>query len=168
MTPFPISPNSLFFQSLVSLFSLSDPFYSYKSPDLRGTHCDTLIDGTSLPFQRSSHDLLYYPTPLKAALTTLQSLHSELYSSANPYFLHISTLRPRPTRKNIPAVTPQDAFFVIPSDNSKIQVGSSILLEEREGELAHQRNKDAWYERNDLVQPLTVRLLSALFCSFHY
>jgi hypothetical protein len=163
MMPFPILPNSLFFQSLVSLFSLSHPLYLYKFPDLRGTRCDTLIDGASLPFQPSSHDLLYYPTPLKAALTTLHTLHSELYSSANPYFLHINALRSRPSRRNIPTVTPQDAFFVIPSDNSKIQVGCSILLEERERELAHQRNKDAWYERNGLVESFTVRLRLPLF-----
>ena len=103
-------------------------------------------------------------------MTTLHTLHSELYSSANPYFLHINALRPRPTpRPNIPTVTPQDAFFVIPSDNSKIQVGSSILLEERERELAHQRNKDAWYERHELVEPFSVRLHSPLFfvLSFH-
>ena len=100
-------------------------------------------------------------------MTTLNTLHSELYSSANPYFLRINALRPRPTRPNIPTVTPQDAFFVIPSDNSKIQVGSSILLEERERELAHQRNKDAWYERNELVEPFTVCLRSPpFFCSF--
>ena len=102
-------------------------------------------------------------------MTTLHTLHSGLYSSANPYFLHINALRPRPThRPNIPTVTPQDAFFVLPSDNSKIQVGSSILLEERERELTHQRNKDSWYERQELVESLSVRLRSFFFVlSFH-
>ena len=149
-----------------TFFFISPLLFIYIFPDLRGTRCDTLIDGASLPFQQSSHDLLYHPTPLKAALTTLHTLHSELYPSANPYFLHINALRPRPTRPNIPAVTPQDAFFVIPSDNSKIQVGSSVLLEERERELAHQRNKDAWYERNELVKPLSVRFRSPFFPFF--
>jgi hypothetical protein len=165
MTPFLILPNFLFFQSLVRLFSLSHHFCLYKLPDLRGTDCDT-FDGVSFPFQPSSHDLLFHPTPLKAALTTLHTLHSELYSSANPYYLHINALRPRPTRPKIPTVTPQDAFFVIPSDNSKIQVGSSYLLEERERELTHQSNKDAWYERRGL-ESLSVRLHSPLFSSSH-
>ena len=150
--------------SVLGQFSLSFfPFYLYKFPDLRGTRCNTHIDGTSFPFHPSSQDLLYHPTPLKAALMTLHTLQSELYSSTNPWFLHINALRPRPThRPKIPTVTPQDAFFVIPSDNSRIQVGSSHLLEE-ERELAHQRNKDAWYERRDSVESLGVRLPSHLF-----
>ena len=146
-----------------SFLRIPSPFCLNKFPDLRGTRCDTRIDDASLPFQPSSHDLLYHPTPLKASLTTLHTLHSELYSSANPYFLHINALRPRPThRPKIPTVVPQDAFFVIPSDNSKIQVGNSHLLEERERELAHQRNKDAWYERRELVESLSVRLCSPI------
>ena len=97
-------------------------------------------------------------------MTALHALHSDLYSSPNPYFLHINALRPPSThRQRIPTVAPQDAFFVIPSDNSRIQVGSTHTLEERERELAHERNKDAWYQRRDIVQSLSVRISLSLF-----
>jgi len=166
MTPFLTLSNSLFFQSSVSLFYLPSIIHLNKFPDLRGTRCNT--HNSSLPFQPSSHHHLYHPTSLKSALTTLYYLHSNLYSSANPYFLHINALRYRPThRPKIATVTPQNAFFVIPSDNSKIQVGSCHDIEEREREVVHQRNKDAWYERRDRLESLSVCFCSSLFPITH-
>ena len=53
-------------------------------------------------------------------------------------------------------VTPQDAFVVIPSHNSRIKVGNTVILErqtlEREDALRHEINKEAWYQRQEILE----------------
>jgi hypothetical protein len=53
-------------------------------------------------------------------------------------------------------VTPQDTFVVIPSHNSRIKVGNTVILErqtlQKEDALRHEINKEAWYERQAILE----------------
>ncbi|KAF8163292.1 hypothetical protein B0H34DRAFT_795019 [Crassisporium funariophilum] len=131
----------------------------YKFPllsviDLRGTRC---IQQPDNPFQPSSNEHLYHPASLATALTHLHSLHPNIYPCSTPYMLNVNSLHHRPTRKVPKAdITPEDAFVVIPSNNSRIKIGNSHILarqiERRDEALAHERNKDAWYERQERIE----------------
>ncbi|KAF8902098.1 hypothetical protein CPB84DRAFT_1846509 [Gymnopilus junonius] len=120
--------------------------------DLRGTRC---LPNSSIPFKPCSFDDLYHPTSLSAAISTLYDVQFDLFSSPNPAVLNIDTLY-HPSPKSSAPVTPQDALVVIPSDRSRIKVGNAVLLEKqtqaREEEMAHERNKAAWYDRHERLE----------------
>ncbi|KDR81602.1 hypothetical protein GALMADRAFT_135025 [Galerina marginata CBS 339.88] len=122
--------------------------------DLRGTRC---LPDASIPFKPCSNGDLYHPAPVATALSTLYDLQPDLFSSSNPYILNINTLTHRPTKPLFRApVAPQDAFVVIPANHSRIKVGNIHVLEkhikEEEAALAHDKNKAAWYERQERIE----------------
>ncbi|KAF8964674.1 hypothetical protein BDZ97DRAFT_1815023 [Flammula alnicola] len=137
------------------VFPYLDKFPLLSVVDLRGTRCTSTA---SSPFQSCNTDDLYYPASLNASLTALQSFQPNLLSSSSSYFLNIDTFQPPPKpRPRASAVAPQDAFVVIPSDPArKIKVGNTHVLErqiqEREESLKHERNKEAWYERQERIE----------------
>ncbi|KAF9532971.1 hypothetical protein CPB83DRAFT_903454 [Crepidotus variabilis] len=128
--------------------------------DLRDTKCTR--SSTSLTrFLPSQNTSLFHPTPLLQSLTTLQSIQPELHISASKdaYILHLNTLHHTPSgpaklRTQPPPGTVQDSFVTLPPPSSKgrITTGHSDLLLKREKEqedaVKHERNKDAWYQRN--------------------
>ncbi|CAA7271709.1 unnamed protein product [Cyclocybe aegerita] len=137
------------------VFSSINKFPLLSALDLRGTLCTH--NSTSL-FRPSDEDDLFHPTPIRDALATLQSFQINLHSSSNPYTIHINTLYHRPTHHapKAPTVAPQDAFVVIPSNNSRVSVGITHILDQqiqaRDDEIKHARNKQAWYDRQDRME----------------
>ncbi|KAH9484287.1 hypothetical protein JR316_0003768 [Psilocybe cubensis] len=127
---------------------------SLHCTDLRGTRC---LPDKAFPFHPPSHeyDDLYHPAPLVSALESLYDIQPRLYSSEHPFVLNIDSLYHRPTvpAPKVSSVAPQDAFVVVPPNAASIRVGNTTVLQRdiqaREDSEAHQRNKEAWYERQD-------------------
>ena len=74
----------------------------------------------------------------------------------------MTTFRPPRPAPQPSTVTRQDTFVVIPSHNSRIQVGNTVILErqtlEREDALRHEINKEAWYERQEILESRQYKL----------
>lgn len=123
--------------------------------DLRGTRCRP---DSSIPFKSCDIEAFYHPSSLETAISALYDMQSKLFSSDNPFILHIDTLYHRPSKPlSVNVVAPQDAFVVIPSSNkSQIKVGNVSMLEKQikaeEDAVAHERNKAAWYERQERIE----------------
>ncbi len=136
--------------------------------DLRGTQC---TPNPSFPLKPSDDVSLFYPFPIIYSFESLLSLHPSLLSSQNSYYLNVDALHLPTPRKPKGSLGSQDSFVVIPSNsNAKIKVGNTNVLqrqtEEREAALAHETNKEAWYERQEKIEG---RLSSVgLSCPFPY
>ena len=74
----------------------------------------------------------------------------------------MTTFRPTRPAPQPSTVTQQDTFVVIPSHNSRIQVGNTVILErqnlEKEDTLRHVINKEAWYERREILESRQYKL----------
>ncbi|KIM49130.1 hypothetical protein M413DRAFT_21405 [Hebeloma cylindrosporum] len=136
------------------VFDYLDKFPLLSVLDLRGSLCSPNATDAFYPFSNAH---LYHPSSLATALATLQEIQPDIHSSCNVYLLNVTTFRPtRPPSKST-TVTPQDAFVVIPSHpNSRIKVGNTVILErqflEKEDALRHEINKEAWYERQEILE----------------
>lgn len=122
--------------------------------DLRGTQC-TL--NPSFPLKPSEDISLFYPFPIMYSLKSLFNLYPSLLSSPNYYCIRIHTLHLPTKLKPNGSMGVQDSFVVIPSNiNAEIKIGNTNVLqretEEREAALAHERNKGAWYDRQESIQ----------------
>lgn len=122
--------------------------------DLRGTQC---TPNPSFLLKPSGDISLFYPFPIMYSFKSLLSLHPSLLSSQNPYYLNIDALHLPTPRKPRGSLGSQDSFVVVPSNsNATIKVGNTNVLqrqnEEREAVLAHERNKEAWYQRQGITE----------------
>ena len=132
-----------------------DKFPLLSVVDLRGTKCTRYV---ATKFKPCATDELYAPYPLRISLAALQDMQSDLAASPEPYIITIDTLYPpeaKPTE--LGRIGQQDSFVVIPSNNAnRIKVGNTHVIEreraEREEELKHERNKAAWYERQERIE----------------
>jgi hypothetical protein len=106
---------------------------------------------------------LFYPTSITASLSMLLTKRPDdsLLSSPNVFTLHINSQMHRSHLKNrdlkpyrhIPDVKIENAYVVLPQ-SGKIKVRSTDALVRKEREKKererYERNKEAWYERNEL------------------
>lgn len=132
-----------------------DKFPLLSVVDLRGTGCTRYV---ATKFKPCTVDELYAPYPLRISLAALQDMQPDLAASPQPYIITIDNLHPPETRPTEPGrVGQQDSFVVIPSNTAnKIKVGNThvveIQREAREEEIKHERNKAAWYERQERIE----------------
>jgi hypothetical protein len=106
---------------------------------------------------------LFHPTSITASLSILLNKHidSSLLSSSEAFTLHIDSRMHRSYPKNrdiksyqnIPDVTIENAYVVLPqSGKLKVRSTDELTRKEREREEVerYERNKEAWYERNEI------------------
>ncbi|KJA27227.1 hypothetical protein HYPSUDRAFT_52197 [Hypholoma sublateritium FD-334 SS-4] len=85
-------------------------------------------------------------------------MQPDLAASKKPYIITIDNLHPPETRSTERGrVGQQDSFVVIPSNTANnIKVGNTHVVElqreAREEEIKHERNKAAWYERQERIE----------------